>query len=166
MATTWNANASAQVLAALSTPPSLNSGCDDFEMNYAYGKLTIAAASGNASANMVRIPAGKVKIFPTKSRLRVSSAMADTGTISVGLGSYINSTGSTVNADVDALLTATVFDANAASTHATLLGTVTNSEFCIDLETRTGVYVTAVAATADTAANGIVEVMIAYAKQG
>lgn len=163
MATTWNANASAQVLASLASPPTLNSGCDESEIRYSYAKLTVAAASGNATANLLRLPAGKIKIFPTLSVANLPDA-GSSGTLSIGLGAYVNAAGSTVSADVDALLTAT--NVGTGPIRTAMLGTVTNSEFCIDLETQSGVYVTTTSATADVGANEILEILVAWAPQG
>ena len=163
MATTWNAADSAQILASETNPSTLSAGYADSELRVAYGKLTIAAASGNATARMVRLPAGKIIIFPKLSWANLPD-MASGGTLSIGLGAYTNATGSVVSADVDALLTAT--DVGNGINRTALLGTVTNSEFSIELESKGGVNVTATAATADTNATGILEVAIAFATQG
>jgi hypothetical protein len=82
----------------------------------------------------------------------------------VGLGAYVNGTGATVNADVDALLTATDFGNGAV--RSALLGTVTNSEFSIDVTSQAGVNVTISASGADSGASGLFEVLVAFMPQG
>lgn len=163
MATTWNANASAEILAAESVPSSLNAGYAVGELQVAYGRLTIAAASGNATARICRLPGGKILILPKLSACNLPD-VASTGTLSVGLGAYTNAAGSVVSADVDALLVAT--DQGNGALRGSLLGTVTNSEFAIAFESKGGVDVTVTSATADTNATGIVELAIAFIPQG
>lgn len=153
---------SAQYTNLTAVPPVLNDGRDHGKLRMAHAKLTLTAA-GQGDAKMIRLPAGKVRIFPRLGRL-VAPQGAASSTIAVGLGAYTKMDGTTANADVDALLTATSTAGGAVT--AALLGTAAGQVEFVELESKDGVDVTITAAGGDTAAAGDIVVSAPYVLAG
>jgi hypothetical protein len=146
----------------VAVPPVLNDGRDHGKARLAFGKLTLTAA-GNGTAQMARLPGGKIRCFPRLGRIVAPQGLS-TSTIAVGLGAYTNEAGSPVIADVDAFITAT--DLGNAAVSAALLGTASGQIEFVEIASKDGVDVTVTVATANTAAAGDILVSIPYVLAG
>ena len=154
---------SAQYANIAATPPVLNDGRDHGKLRMAHAVLTYTAG-GTGQARMLRLPAGKIRIYPILGRTANSVNAVATSTISVGLGAYVTPAGAVVAADVDALLVATAVGAALVST--ALLGTVAGQTAAIEVESKNGVDITIDWATANSPASGTQVLSVPYVLAG
>lgn len=151
---------SSQYANIAAVPPVLNDGLDHAGLKAAHSVLTLTAA-GQGDAKMIRLPAGKLRIYPRLGRL-VAPQGAAASTLSVGLGAYTKKDGTVASADVDALLVATSTAASAVTT--ALLGTAAGQVEFVEVESKDGVDVTITAAGGNTAASGDIVVNVPFQK--
>lgn len=121
------------------------------------GKLTYTAA-GQGDAQMLRLPPGRLIIYPHLCRL-ISPAGAAGQTVDIGLGAYVNFAGETVAADPNLLSTAIV---NTAALNVAFDEPATGAPF--EVENVSGVDVTITVAVANSAAAGDVYVIVVYGR--
>lgn len=119
-----------------------------------FGKLTYTAA-GQGTAQVIRMPAGRVRILPDLSRL-VSPAGTAGQTIDVGYGAHKDASGTDVVAAPAAFLAAEV------NTAALDLALKLPASGELVLESQDGFDITFTVATQNSAAAGDVIVYIAY----
>jgi hypothetical protein len=144
-------------------PPVLNDGRDHGRLRMAHGKLTYTAA-GQGDAQVIRLPQGKIRIFPRLGRQATDANAAAASTLSVGLGAYVKADGTTASADVDALLVATAV--GAATTTTALLGTAAGQVEFVEVESKGGVDVTITWAAGNSPASGNHFVSVPYCMAG
>lgn len=126
-------------------------------VEFSQGKLTLTAA-GQGTAQMVRLPPGRLLILPYLCRMIVPAGTAG-ALVNVGLGAYKNFAGVTVVADPD--LFATVV-ANTAAINAAFDEPATGAPF--EVESTSGADVTIEWTTQNSAAAGDVYVQLVYAR--
>jgi hypothetical protein len=140
-------------------PPVLNDGRDHGKLRMAYAKLTYTAG-GTGTAQMIRMPAGRVRIFPHISRNTTTQNASASSTLSVGLGAYTKADGSAQSASTTALLNAAAVGA------ATVDAALTSTAGPVELESKQGVDVTITWGTANSPASGDHHLLIAYVLAG
>jgi hypothetical protein len=154
---------SAQYANLSAVPPVLNDGRDHGRLRMAHGALTYTAA-GQGDAKVIRLPQGKIRIFPRLGRQATDANAAAASTLSVGLGAYVKADGSVASADVDALLVATAV--GAATTTTALLGTATDNVEFVEIESKGGVDVTITWAAGNSPASGKHYISVPYVMAG
>lgn len=154
---------SAQVTNSTATPPVLNPDRDNDTLKVAYGKLTFTTA-GASSANaaditLVKLPAGKIRIYGQLSRL-ICPAGTSTSDLDVGFGAYTNSAGTAVAANGVAI--AASLDVGGAAIDQDLDDVADTYE----IDSRSGVSVVCSFDTANSPASGDLEIWIIYSIGG
>lgn len=149
---------SAGYLAALvNTPPTPVNGAHwGGKARVSKDKLTLTAA-GTGTAPMVRLPAGKLVIFPDLCRIACPAGVTDS-LLHVGLGEYIDADGETQVADIDALLADEPADVAVDKALALPTGAY------LEIETKTGVDVTVTIADEDSAASGSIYLVVVWSQ--
>ena len=116
----------------------------------------VATTAGTGTINLVKLPPGRVRIFPDLSRL-VTSAITATGTISIGYAAYTKENGTAVNA-----LTTAFVNAGAAGAGALDSAFVLPAVGYLDLDSKDGIVLTATVATADMRIGDTIDGWVAY----
>ncbi len=148
-------------------PPSLMDGRDMGGVKLAYAKLTFTAAGfTTASAgdiSLIRMPAGKVRIYPHLSLLECPVGTA-TSDFDLGYGAYVNRSGTAVSADGDAwVASGDVGGAALAGSLLTVNGAViTAAVAIIEIESKGGFDVVCSFDTANSPAAGDLILILAY----
>ncbi len=118
-----------------------------------YGKLTYTAG-GQGTGQIIRLPAGKLRIHPHLSASRNTANATAASTLSIGLGSYVNALGATVAAADAAIVAATAVGAAVV--------TVQGLAVPVEIESKFGVDVTITWAGANSPVSGDQHTAIAY----
>ena len=151
---------SAQYTAQTAEPAALVSGLDwGPKLNHAYGKLTFTAAGNSADlAQVIRMPAGKVRILTDLCRIicPIGTATAD---LHVGYGAYVNAAGTAVAADDNAL--ADNLDVGGAAIDEAF--SLPAGGF-LEIESQAGFDIVAFIDTANSPAAGDLVLSVVYAK--
>lgn len=154
---------SAQYANRIAVPPVLNDGRDHGKLRMAYAVVTYTAG-GTGQARVIRLPAGRLRIFPRLGRQATSNNASASSTIAVGLGAYTKDDDTTVAADHDALLVATAV--GAATTSTTLLGTAPGQIETVEVNSKDGVDVTIDWAGGNSPASGTHIIIVPYVLAG
>jgi hypothetical protein len=150
---------SAEIVNSAAVPPVLNAGLTEGELRIKTNILTVTSAGKDCVANLMKLPAGHIRVFPRLSHIRIEDAVAAANG-SIGFAAYTAANGAVVSADVDALLTSG--DIGNSTSGLVLLGTQEDGELYVDLNSKDGVTVT-LTVTADQNINaGTIMTAIAY----
>ncbi len=139
-------------------PPAARVSTPDWggRLEVSKGSLTFTAA-GQGTAQMIRLPAGRLIIFPDLCRLVVPAGVAG-ALVQVGLGSYVDMTGATIAAAPSALA---LDVANTAAIDAVLPLPAVGY---LVIESKAGVDVTLAVGTQNSAAAGEAEITLVYGR--
>ena len=117
-----------------------------------------AAGDANSTADLVKLPAGKIRIFGALSRV-CHSAFGTGRTLDVGYAAYTNQAGTAVNADEDALHSAADVSAAGNFTPSDEMG----DDAYLDIESLTGVTIKAKCESATLPVGATLNGYIVYA---
>lgn len=123
----------------------------------------VTATADTGTINLVKLPPGKLRIFPGLSSFLCSN-MAATANISIGYAAHTASNGAAVVADVDALKAEGLVNACVLANSYNIMANVANTALLLD--SLDGVTVTATVGTANTAVNGTYSGYITFAYMG
>ncbi len=124
------------------------------KVRMSFGKLTFTLA-GQGVAQILRLPAGKVRVAVDNSRVVCPAGVAG-ATLSLGHASYVNAAGATIAADGIALLNAQVITAA-----IDMAPTLPAGGF-LEFDSRFGVDIEATVATQNSPAAGDLVVSLQY----
>ena len=151
---------SAEIVNSAAVPPVLNPGQSDGELRIKTSTLTVTSAGKDCTANLMRLPAGHIRIFPRQSYIRIEDAVAACNG-SIGLAAYTAANnGASVSADTDALYASG--DLGNSTSGLQLLGTQEDGELFLDVNSKTGVVVTLTVTSDQNINAGTIMTSIAY----
>ena len=138
---------------------------NSFEIEAELKVATVQYVSDTAeqgTINMVRLPAGKIRVYTSLSRYRTSNDFVTNADGHIGYAAYTNSAGTAVAADDNAF--ADNIDVGAAAQEATWPLPAQTTAHYVDFDSQKGITITFMVDTANMSVNATIDLMVVYAK--